>query len=499
MRIYSFSGGFRFKRFAGQPREELIDVEPPPRVLIPLAQGFGNPLQPAVQVGDRVSAGEIIAHSEQTISSPVHSSIAGRISAIEKRNYFNREVIMVVVEALGSEVQDGAGGFQRLEGYSPEWEKLDPNRLEELIYKAGVSSLDREGIPTSFRSSVISPKDVEEIIIHGACSEAYNISLKVLLAGKNLYNFVEGMRILKKIAPQARVHLAINCREKALVESLRKLTSKLKRFRIYPVLPKYPQGYDEVLVPTILKKDFPYGYSAANIGVVVLNIQAILHLYQAVAEGKPLIERIIALCGPGFKENIHLKVRVGTPLEFILKDRLWDSSRIFLNSLLTGFELKDHSLPIDRTFSQLIAIPEGRERRFLSFARPGLHADSYSRTFFSSFLKIKKIPDTNLHGEERPCIQCGYCAQVCPVGIIPQLLYRYIRMGINETLLKFGIFKCISCNLCSYVCPCKIPLAKSLNDAKRKLIEIGCDIAQCILPRFNLRGLEEYRGVKKLR
>jgi Na(+)-translocating NADH:ubiquinone oxidoreductase A subunit len=490
----TFSGGYKFKRFQGQAQDRLDNLESPLSVAIPLFQGFGVSLEPKVSVGDKVSAGQIIASNDAKISSPVHSSISGRVSAIKKMNYFKREVTMVVIEA------DGSDDYKKLEGFSSRWGKLSSQQIQELLYKSGVTSLDREGIPTSFKTSIIGPNEVEDLIIHGVSSEAYNISLKVLLSGKNLFNFVEGIKILKKVMPKARVHLALSCKERKILERIKKLATGLDNLNIYPIVPKYPQGYDEVLVPTLLGKKFPYGYSAANIGIVVLNIQAILHAYEAVAEGKPLIERTIALCGPGFKDNLHLKVKVGTSLEQVLKGQLKPGPlRIVLNSLITSLELNDLSLPVSRVFSQLIAIPEDNRRKLLTFLRPGIDTDSCSRTFLSSFFKRSKLATTNLRGEERPCLQCGYCLKVCPVSIMPTVIDRYIKFGINETLMQHGIFNCIECNLCSYVCPSKVPLSQNLKTAKRKLIDIGCDQSLCILPRFNMKGLQEYKGVKKLR
>lgn len=490
----TFPGGYSFKGFEGQPEDELISLNAPSKVIIPLSQGFGTSLDPLVKVGDDVHAGQIIACDDNKICSPTHSSVSGKVVGIEKMNYFKREVSMAIIEGRGE------GDYQRIEGYAQQWERLSREQIERILYTSGVTSLDREGIPTRFKTSIIGPWAVEDLIIHGIGSEVYNTSLEVLLKGRDLYKFVEGIKILKKIMPQAVVHLALNKEKKPILERIKKLTSNLDRFKIYSLVPKYPQGYDEVLIPTLLNKRFPYGYSAANISIVVLNIQALIHVFEAVTEGKPVIERKIALCGPCFKENIHINVKIGTPLEFILKDRLKDvPSRIVLNSLLTGTELNDLSLPIDRTFSQIIAIPEDKERKFLAFLRLGLKKDSYSRTFLSSLPKTKKTVNTNLYGEERPCIQCGYCSEVCPVRIIPSLLHRYFKSGVAEPLMRYGIFNCIDCNLCTYVCPSKIPLAKSLRDAKAKLIDIGCDHSLCILPRFNLRGLEEYKGVKVIR
>ena len=46
----TFSGGYRFRGFAGQPEEELIDLGIPEKVIIPLAQGSGSEVPPVVKL-----------------------------------------------------------------------------------------------------------------------------------------------------------------------------------------------------------------------------------------------------------------------------------------------------------------------------------------------------------------------------------------------------------------------------------------------------------------
>ncbi|MFA4842518.1 MAG: 4Fe-4S dicluster domain-containing protein [Candidatus Omnitrophota bacterium] len=493
----TFKGGYRFKNYTGQAAAILQEAKIPSRVTIPLRQGFSTEVKPLVGIGDKVFAGQIIGRDDSSISSPVHSSVNGVVEGIKKFNYFKREIGMVIIRAT-----DESKEVRRLSGYAAEWWKLSNEQIEELIYLSGISSLDKEGIPTRFKSSIISTSDVKDLIIHGIGSEPYNISLELLLERKNFLHFFDGVKILKRIMPKCKVHLAINAHKRKLVEQLMKLSCELEWLDIYPLEPKFPQGYDEILVPTILGQKFPYGYSAANIGVVVLNIQVVLGVYSAVAEGMPLVERVIALCGPHFKENVHLKVRVGSSLGDIITDRVKQDAplRIVLNSLLTGFQLNDFSLPVNRTFSQIIAIPENKNRKFLAFLRPGAKRDSYTRAFLGNWLPwIHKHPDTNLHGEERPCISCSFCEEVCPVRIIPHLLSKYVTQGIiDETLMNYEIFNCIECGLCSFVCPSKIPLLKHMREGQEKLIMQGCDRTQCILPYFDVKGIEEYRGVTKL-
>ena len=208
MRAKTFSGGYKFQRFDSCVQNELITLGNPDEVVIPLSQGFGTPSKSLVQVGDKVYAGQIIARDDDKISSPIHSSVEGTVLKIQKINYFKREVDMVFIKTING------SNSKKIEGATDKWDKLSNEKIEKLLYESGVTSLDREGIPTHSKSAIITPEEIEDLIIHGVGSEAYNLSLSVLLKGKNLFNFVEGIKILKKIMPKARIHLAINRDEK---------------------------------------------------------------------------------------------------------------------------------------------------------------------------------------------------------------------------------------------------------------------------------------------
>ena len=467
IRNRTFSGGYRFKDFEGQPQEKLIEMGIPERVIIPLNQDEGSLL---VKAGDPVRAGQILARNDDSISSPILSSVSGSVEEIKRITYFKEDIEAAILKS------DGGSEWQPLEGCSSDWEKLPVETIEALLYLSGVSALDREGIPTRYRSSILHPEEVEHIIVHSVGSEVYNLAWSVLLEGKGVSNFVEGLKILRKVMCNAHLHLAINKYHTDLIDPISELLGNHAWVDLYSLDPKYPQGFDEVLVPTILGREFPYGYSAAHIGVVVLNIQAVLQAYEAVTIGKPLIERTVALCGPGFEETPHVKVRIGTPLEYVVQGRIKEGEdvRFILNSALTGAKFSDVFLPVDRTCSHIIALPERKRGEFLAFIAPGFKKDSYSHTFLSAFFKFKKRADTNLHGEERPCIFCNFCQEVCPVSIIPHLIYRYAERDlIDESLMDLKIFHCIECNLCSYVCPSKLSVAKYIKEGKEKLVKEG--------------------------
>ena len=463
-----FPGGYRFRNFAGEPEEKLIEIGIPDRVVIPLMQGSGGEVQPVVRPGENVKAGQIIGIDDDTVSNPVHSTVNGVVEEITEIEYPERKTQGVVIKS------DGTSDWLTLKSQNTSWEELPGEKIEEMLYLSGAASLDKEGIPTRYQSSPILPDDVKHIVICGVGSELYSPSLSVLLNEENISSFVAGLRILNKIIPNVKISLAISKYEKSLIKNISPMITGFSWIDIFSLEPKYPQELDGIIIPTILDKPLPHDCSPSDIGVVVLSIQTVLHVYEAIVKGKPVIERIVALGGTGFRENYHVRLRIGTPFEFLVRDRTNGAVRFMLNSPLTGATPSDLSLPVDRQSTSIIAIPEATTREFLAFVRPGWRRDSYSRTFLSCLPVFGKDCDTNMHGEERPCISCSFCDEVCPVGIVPHLIYKYVNRNIiDETLLNLKILNCIDCNLCSYVCPSKLPLARFIRTGKDKLAEEG--------------------------
>jgi Na+-transporting NADH:ubiquinone oxidoreductase subunit A len=114
----------------------------------------------------------------------------------------------------------------------------------------------------------------------------------------------------------------------------------------------------------------------------------------------------------------------------------------------------------------LTVLPEGDTEEFLGFARPGFKKPSHSKTFFSFFNRKPLESSCNRGGGLRACVNCGYCAEVCPVDILPQYTLRSIVADEVEESLQLGLLDCVECGLCTYVCPSKIELKSILKEAK---------------------------------
>ena len=66
-----------------------------------------------------------------------------------------------------------------------------------------------------------------------------------------------------------------------------------------------------------------------------------------------------------------------------------------------------------------------------------------------------------------PCIKCGKCIEVCPVGICPVLIMN--NKDNRDALKDLKPKKCIECGLCSYICPSKIEVREFVRIAKERV------------------------------
>jgi len=85
MGLKTFPGGIHphdHKNFSKDKKIETIPV--PERIVIPLSQHIGAPAKPIVKVGDEVLAGQKIAEAGGFVSIPMHSSISGKVTKLDK-------------------------------------------------------------------------------------------------------------------------------------------------------------------------------------------------------------------------------------------------------------------------------------------------------------------------------------------------------------------------------------------------------------------------------
>ncbi|HUX19717.1 MAG TPA: 4Fe-4S dicluster domain-containing protein, partial [Spirochaetia bacterium] len=200
--------------------------------------------------------------------------------------------------------------------------------------------------------------------------------------------------------------------------------------------------------------------------VWVVDAQTAVAVGTCLGEGLPLHERLVVTGGPAAVDPRHYHVRIGTPLESFIKP-VDETTLLLRGGVLTGRPVSDGVAAVGYDDDAYFALPRTGKSDVLGFARPGFAKTSYTRSFAGRlFGGFDRNISATLRGEERPCIACGLCETVCPAGIMPQIIHRYLYRGRTEEAEKAGLGRCVDCNLCTYVCPSKIELQRQFSEAK---------------------------------
>ena len=71
--------------------------------------------------------------------------------------------------------------------------------------------------------------------------------------------------------------------------------------------------------------------------------------------------------------------------------------------------------------------------------------------------------------EQSRCIRCGKCIDVCPMHLMPVLMYKAMFTGDPEEMKSVNLMDCIECGCCAYTCPGSVPLVLAFRAAKQRI------------------------------
>lgn len=287
----------------------------------------------------------------------------------------------------------------------------------------------------------------------------------------------------------ARGDVQLSKRLSPLIRGLEQLQGLLEYQPIYLVVPDISseladrvheaiRGYAWVkLVQTPLRYPFDnfatlarwLGFKQDGDGPVwAIRTEGMLAFDRALTLSQSCTVRIVSLGGPKVVSPVHFKAMVGYPIESILAGRIKDGEvRVIDGGVLTGQTLDPQQKGLQAECYGLNVLAEQTDREMLGFVRPGGDRRSYSKCFTSALRPARPEPlTTGLRGEKRPCIACGFCEEVCPAGIMPNLIHKLLYADDLEQLDLVGLDLCVACGLCSHLCPSKIELLEGILEAR---------------------------------
>lgn len=399
------------------PIEELPE---PPAVTIATSQSLGKPAIPCVNVGDTVAQGQLIARADGAISSNVFASISGKVTAVTSlENECGQQGQFIVIEG------DGSGNKQFL----PPLSNPSTEEIVQRVKDAGIVGLGGAGFPTAVKMQPRTP--VDTFIINGSECEPYlTCDHRVMIEKTD--EVARGARYLAKALGVSNIIIGIETNKPDCIAAFEKFDD----IKVVALRKMYPMGGEKQLIYSATGRKVGLGKLPADVGVVVNNVATCLAVCEAIELGKPLIEAILTVSGQSVQRTANVKVPVGTPLSYIVEKCGGEKDapkKVVLGGPMTGVAIKSYDLYVKKTTSGILLLSEKEAAA----------------------------------EEPTPCLNCGLCADHCPMHLMPMNTAFYSAAGdIDKAAKMGGAMYCIECGVCEYVCPAKRPLIQAIRKTK---------------------------------
>jgi electron transport complex protein RnfC len=404
-----------------------IEILPlPKKVVVPLSQHTGAPAKAVVKAGDTVRTGQLIAEAAGFISAGIHSPVSGTVTAIDIHLHpagFSVESIIIESDEKDEKAEFKPG----------DPESLDPGQVADSIKNAGIVGLGGAAFPTHVKLSPPKTKTIDTAILNGCECEPY-LTCDHRVMVEDTEKVLGGFRLIMKVLGVGSGIIAVEDNKKDALARFKAVLKPSDGIRIAKLRTKYPQGAEKQLIRSLLGREVPSGKLPLDVGCVVQNVQTSKAIYEAVAEGKPLYERVVTVTG-GIKKPMNVKVRIGTLLTDLLEycgGFAGDVKKVVAGGPMMGTTLTTLEVPVIKGMSGIVVLT-GRE----------------AKTY-----------------EPSNCIKCATCVRSCPMGLVPCMILRLVEKGRNEELKEYRALDCIECGTCSYGCPAKIHLVQNIKRAK---------------------------------
>lgn len=432
----TFRGGIhphKRKRFTREkPIQEYL---PKGELIYPLSQHIGGQAIPVVEPGERVLEGQLIAEASGYVSAPIHASVSGTVKGIEPRlTVSGNEVLSIIIE------NDGLYEKAPIEAPGP-WQEMEPGERIQRIQDAGIVGMGGAGFPTHVKLTVKNPKKIRRVIVNGCECEPYLTSDYRRMV-ENPEWLVEGLKIVLSFYERATGIFAIEDSKRDAVTALQLASGGEKRMEVKVLETKYPQGSERMLIYACTGKEIHSKVLPADEGCIVLNVDTVCAIYQALTFGRPLTERIVTVTGKALKDPRNFSVRIGTSFAELLEEVggfARPPKKFVSGGPMMGVALFDLHVPVEKTSTALLCMSKDDVARFPASS----------------------------------CIRCGSCVSACPVQLLPTKLAKLAEHGDEEGFRSMNGMECMECGSCSYVCPARISLAQSIKAMRRGLLAKG--------------------------
>ena len=261
-----------------------------------LRQHVGAPDKPCVSEGDRVERGTLIA-VPAGLGANIFSSAAGVVTAVKD----DRIVIKPDEE--------------QPDGFIPirEGTKL------EMVTEAGIVGMGGAGFPTGVKLKTELPGGY--VLVNAAeCEPGFCHNIRRI--EENPEKLVRGVHHVLDITKADRAIFVIKAKNGKAVEHLREAIKSEPAMTIRLLPDMYPVGEERAVVRECLGIELPPTALPSAANAVVLNVETILRITEAIEDRKPCFSKDIMVIGKlksGNASHVFFDVPVGTSIKTLIE------------------------------------------------------------------------------------------------------------------------------------------------------------------------------------
>jgi len=422
--------GVKLKKIKTRSKDKgFFVLKPPEYFSVPLLADDGDRSIRAVNVGERVKEGSLIAKPSGRYGSYVYSPCSGKVvSIIKKLNASGNECEHVVINRDEDDEKEYLSPYSALED--------DQELLLKRLFESGMIDNFRPFDP-AYKKYLLK-KRTSNLIINCTEDDPYKTCESALIETYTS-EVVEGARLLQKVSKAEKITFLFTNSQRKVAKLVQKQIAGLndkKNLKIKFYRDVYPLHNSRLITFYQTGKMVSETSRTAEVGIIVDSPSNCYDFYNAVTKGMPSIQKAVTVSGNNSLRKANYFVKNGTLVSHILdvvgtKEHYPDNMLIY-GGIMSGTAQESLDISVALTASCILFCDK----------------EEYTRD------------------KETACINCGKCVSVCPVRLHVKNIDEAVNNRDFVSANSLGVRACINCGACSYVCPAKRYLAQRIGFAK---------------------------------
>ncbi len=344
--------------------------------------------------------------------------------------------------------------------------------LSNILRESGIVGAGGAGFPTYGKLS-----DKADTILMNCAECEPLLKLHRQLLKVHAHEILKAFALLAETVQAKEAIIGIKEEYESTIEALEEYIGEFPMMRIHKLPGAYPMGDEVVLIYEATGRVVRPGGLPIESGVAVFNVETVYNIYQAVWEGKPVIEKYVSVVGE-VAHPITVRVPIGMRIREVVemaggittKDPVY-----LLGGPMMGSFGKDYQ-PVTKTTNAIIVLPADHT---LVYRKTNRFKTAVARAASS-------------------CCQCQTCTDLCPRFALgyPIQPHLFMRAAANQDFQDLEPFLdtmfCSACGLCElFSCPQGLSPRTMINEYKNGLRRAG--VKPPIVEAAPVKASREYR------